>query len=70
MSTAFVRRSNRHFCPITPCAPSTSHPSAFQNAFAGRDVVKQVDYVEIGGANRIMYEDAPLPTTLTTFKVH
>merc|ERR1712146_59580 len=38
------------------------------NAFAGRDVVSKVEYVEIGGANRIMYEDAPLPTTLTTFK--
>ena len=38
------------------------------NAFAGKEVVKDVEYVEVGGANRIGYGDAPLPTTLTRFK--
>mmetsp|Transcript_4505 Transcript_4505/g.10606 ORF Transcript_4505/g.10606 Transcript_4505/m.10606 type:complete len:312 (-) Transcript_4505:182-1117(-) len=38
------------------------------DAFAGRDVVKRVEYVEIGGANRIGYGDAPLPTTLVRYK--
>lgn len=38
------------------------------NAFAGKDVVKSVEYVEVGGANKMAYGDAPLPTTLTRYR--
>lgn len=38
------------------------------DAFAGRSVVRRVEYVEVGGANEKAYGDAPLPTTLTTYK--
>ena len=38
------------------------------DAFAGRSVVRSVEYVELGGANRIGFGNAPLPTTLTYFK--
>ena len=31
-------------------------------------VVRRVEYVEVGGANKLLYGDAPLPTTLTTYK--
>jgi hypothetical protein len=31
-------------------------------------VVRRVEYVEVGGANQKAYGDAPLPTTLTTYK--
>jgi len=38
------------------------------NAFAGRDIVKTIEYVEIGGANTLNYGEAPLPTTLLRYK--
>ena len=40
------------------------------NAFAGREVVRgKVEYVDVGGANRLTYgEGVPLPTTLVRFK--
>jgi hypothetical protein len=56
-----------------PSAPFVVEDRAYNlksrlNAFAGKEVVKDVEYVELGGANRIGYGDAPLPTTLTRFK--
>jgi len=38
------------------------------NAFAGKDIVKTIEYVEIGGANALNYGEAPLPTTLLRYK--
>jgi len=37
------------------------------NAFAGRPVVKSIEYVEVGGANALSFGDKPLPTTLVRF---
>jgi hypothetical protein len=37
------------------------------NAFSGKTIVKSVEYIEVGGANKVNFGGSPLPTTITRF---